>query len=157
VGETCKTCFAYHQVDQPLAAKGEPITICGIEEGHNSDLNEYGHTYLQRGTRKVHETKDPDCPGCKRGDCTLYEDTEEERDIPNYPRPATTMKGSAMTQQQRDKIKREAARRNQLARLGMTNDAGNQGAAGRIAPRPRTRPEDGRAPAQVAGGGTAPE
>jgi hypothetical protein len=139
-GETLKTCYGYMQTDHQMAMGGAPIVIAAIEEGHDSPLNDQGHTYIALGTRKVHETKDPDCPGCKRGDCALYENMAEETEIPRFKRPATMMSGILANQKMRDRIKRDVGLKAQAKRMGVNGDgevASGTGPAGRVGPRPR--------------------
>lgn len=142
-GETLKTCVAYMQTDHALAMRGEPITICGIEPGHDTPLNDLGHTYIHSQTRKIHETKNPDCPGCKRGDCVLYEDIAPEEEIVNFQRPNQTMSGVAANDAVRARIKRDLGLKVQATRMGVPIGR-ESGPAGRVSPRPRKGPQADR-------------
>jgi hypothetical protein len=152
VGETVKTCYGYMQTDHTLASMGHPIEICGIEPGHDESQipEDWGHTYVQRGTRKMHEVKDPDCPGCKRGDCALYVEFADEVEIPKFARPAAMMSGSLAAEKIKARIRGTIGGQKIAQTLGInTNGKGPV-----LARRPRKSLEGAGTAGEAPAGGT---
>lgn len=76
--EGCAACFHNVRIGQQVEANGGLFDIIGGE----------GDKYRQRGSRRVHPKRDPECHLCMNGECTLVEELDpEEPDtiVPPYP------------------------------------------------------------------------